>query len=129
MSQNQPTNERSQKFATEPVLIADEPTTALDVTTQAEILRLIASLQREMGMAVLFITHDLGVVSKIADRFVVSKEGVKVEEGYTANLFATPHADYTKELMAASPRLGEGAPASLSDPEPVLQGRCCIDPA
>jgi peptide/nickel transport system ATP-binding protein/glutathione transport system ATP-binding protein len=105
------------------VLIADEPTTALDVTTQAEILRLIGSLQREMGMAVLFITHDLGVVSQIADRVVVLKEGVKVEEGYTADLFATPRADYTKELMAASPRLGEGAPAPLSDPEPVLKVR------
>ena len=105
------------------VLIADEPTTALDVTTQAEILRLIASLQREMGMAVLFITHDLGVVSQIADRVVVLKDGLKVEEGYTADIFATPRADYTKELMAASPRLGEGAPAPLSDPEPVLQVR------
>jgi peptide/nickel transport system ATP-binding protein/glutathione transport system ATP-binding protein len=76
-----------------------------------------------MGMAVLFITHDLGVVSQIADRVVVLKDGVKVEEGYTADLFATPRADYTKELMAASPRLGEGAPVPLSDPEPVLQVR------
>ena len=105
------------------VLIADEPTTALDVTTQAEILTLIASLQREMGMAVLFITHDLGVVSQIADRVVVMKDGVKVEEGHTADLFANPRADYTKELMAASPRLGEGAPKPLTDPEPVLQVR------
>ncbi|ASM72297.1 glutathione import ATP-binding protein GsiA [Pseudosulfitobacter pseudonitzschiae] len=103
------------------VLIADEPTTALDVTTQAEILRLIASLQREMGMAVLFITHDLGVVSEIADRVVVLKDGLKVEEGFTADLFASPRADYTKELMAASPRLGEGAPVPLDNPAPVLQ--------
>ena len=105
------------------VLIADEPTTALDVTTQAEILKLLASLQREMGMAVLFITHDLGVVSQIADRVVVLKDGVKVEEGFTADLFAAPRADYTKELMAATPRLGAGAPAPLTDPEPVLQVR------
>lgn len=105
------------------VLIADEPTTALDVTTQAEILKLIASLQREMGMAVLFITHDLGVVSEIADRVVVLKDGVKVEEGYTADLFASPRADYTKELMAATPRLGEGAPVPMNAPEPVLQVR------
>lgn len=103
------------------VLIADEPTTALDVTTQAEILRLIASLQADMGMAVLFITHDLGVVAEIADRVVVMKDGVKVEEGYTAALFATPRADYTKQLIAASPRLGEGSPAPLKDPKPVLK--------
>jgi len=103
------------------VLIADEPTTALDVTTQAEILRLIAALQRDMGMAVLFITHDLGVVSEIADRVVVMKDGVKVEEGRTTDLFARPRAAYTRELMAASPKLGEGAPAPLSGPEPVLK--------
>ncbi|WP_088622748.1 ABC transporter ATP-binding protein [Oceanicola sp. 22II-s10i] len=103
------------------VLIADEPTTALDVTTQAEILRLIAALQRDMGMAVLFITHDLGVVSEIADRVVVMKDGRKVEEGRTADLFSAPRAPYTRELMAASPRLGEGAPAPLPAPEPVLK--------
>ncbi|WP_158967125.1 ABC transporter ATP-binding protein [Chachezhania sediminis] len=103
------------------VLIADEPTTALDVTTQAEILKLIAALQEDMGMAVLFITHDLGVVAEIADRVVVMKDGQKVEEGWTADLFRRPKAAYTRELMAASPRLGEGAPASLVDPDPVLK--------
>tara|TARA_R110002020_G_scaffold95357_8_gene228767 strand:- start:1303 stop:2961 length:1659 start_codon:yes stop_codon:yes gene_type:complete len=105
------------------VLIADEPTTALDVTTQAEILRLIAELQQDMGMAVLFITHDLGIVAEIADRVMVLKDGVKLEEGFTANLFATPKADYTRQLMAASPRLGEGAPAPLDKAETVLEVR------
>ncbi|AGI70246.1 glutathione import ATP-binding protein GsiA (plasmid) [Octadecabacter antarcticus 307] len=103
------------------LLIADEPTTALDVTTQAGILQLIASLQAKMGMAVLFITHDLGVVSEIADRVVVLKDGLKVEEGYTAEIFSVPRAAYTRELMAASPRLGEGAPLPLKKPETVLQ--------
>ncbi|SEL29695.1 ABC transporter ATP-binding protein [Pacificibacter marinus] len=105
------------------VLIADEPTTALDVTTQAEILKLIASLQKDMGMAVLFITHDLGVVDEIADRVVVLKDGCKVEEGFTSTLFAAPNAPYTKELMAASPRLGEGAPVPLNVTETVLRVR------
>ncbi|MGR3584725.1 MAG: ABC transporter ATP-binding protein [Pseudooceanicola nanhaiensis] len=109
-------------LACEPeVLIADEPTTALDVTTQAEILKLIATLQREMGMAVLFITHDLGVVAEIADRVVVLKDGEKVEEGRTADLFASPRAAYTRELMAASPKLGEGAPAPVESAETVLK--------
>ncbi|MDO6732066.1 ABC transporter ATP-binding protein [Marinovum sp. 2_MG-2023] len=103
------------------VLIADEPTTALDVTTQAEILRLIASLQADMGMAVLFITHDLGIVAEIADRVVVMKDGVKVEEGHTADLFAHPRAPYTRQLLAASPRLGEGSPTPLDGAKPVLQ--------
>ncbi|MFD2857902.1 ATP-binding cassette domain-containing protein [Seohaeicola zhoushanensis] len=103
------------------VLIADEPTTALDVTTQAEILKLIAGLQRELGMAVLFITHDLGVISEIADRVVVMKNGEKIEEGRTSEIFSAPRAAYTAELMAASPRLGEGAPAPLTAPAPVLK--------
>ncbi|MCA0922533.1 ABC transporter ATP-binding protein [Pseudooceanicola nanhaiensis] len=105
------------------VLIADEPTTALDVTTQAEILALIAGLQRDLGMAVLFITHDLGVVSEIADRVVVLKDGNLVEEGRKADLFAAPKSEYARELLAATPRLGDGSPAPLIGAEPVLEVR------
>ena len=108
-------------LACEPdLLIADEPTTALDVTTQAEILKLIAGLQDDLGMAVLFITHDMGVVAEIADRMVVMRHGEKVEEGHTRDVFLSPRADYTQALMAAMPRLGAGAPAPLDQPEPVL---------
>ena len=88
------------------LLIADEPTTALDVTIQAQILRLIRTLQQEIGMAVLFITHDMAVVAEIADRVVVMRAGRKVEEGDVATLFATPQHPYTKALLAAVPRLG-----------------------
>lgn len=105
------------------VLIADEPTTALDVTTQAEILALIAGLQRDLGMAVLFITHDLGVVSEIADRVVVLKDGNLVEEGRKADLFTAPRSDYARELLAATPRLGGGSPAPLRGAETVLELR------
>ncbi|MBD3764381.1 MAG: ABC transporter ATP-binding protein [Rhodobacterales bacterium] len=88
------------------LLIADEPTTALDVTTQAEIQRLIRDLQAETGRSLLFITHDMGVVAEIADRVVVLRQGEKVEEGEAAALFARPLADYSRRLVAASPRLG-----------------------
>jgi glutathione transport system ATP-binding protein len=88
------------------LLIADEPTTALDVTIQAQILRLIRLLQRDLGMAVLFITHDMGVVAEMADRVVVMYQGRKVEEGACATLFARPQHPYTRALLAAVPRLG-----------------------
>ena len=88
------------------LLIADEPTTALDVTIQAQILRLIRVLQREMGMAVMFITHDMGVVAEVADRVVVMYQGRKVEEGRTDEIFAAPQHAYTKALLSAVPRLG-----------------------
>ncbi|MTJ82500.1 MAG: dipeptide ABC transporter ATP-binding protein [Telmatospirillum sp.] len=88
------------------LLIADEPTTALDVTIQAEILRLIRLLQRDMGMAVLFITHDMGVVAEMADRVVVMRQGRKVEDGETRALFDRPAHPYTRALLAAVPRLG-----------------------
>ena len=88
------------------LLIADEPTTALDVTIQAQILRLIRVLQREMGMAVMFITHDMGVVAEVADRVVVMYQGRKVEEGRTDEIFAAPQHPYTKALLSAVPRLG-----------------------
>ena len=92
------------------LLIADEPTTALDVTTQAEILNLIRDLQDEIGMAVLFITHDMGVVTEIAERMVVLREGRKVEEGPVDELFRAPKHAYSQQLMAATPKLGSGSP-------------------
>nr|WP_051516738.1 dipeptide ABC transporter ATP-binding protein [Herbaspirillum sp. RV1423] len=88
------------------LLIADEPTTALDVTIQAQILQLIRSLQEEMHMAVVFITHDMGVVAEIADRVVVMCRGEKVEENDVHSIFAAPAHPYTQSLLAAVPRLG-----------------------
>jgi peptide/nickel transport system ATP-binding protein len=88
------------------LLIADEPTTALDVTIQAEILHLLRELQREENMGVLFITHDMGVVAEIADRTVVMFRGDMVETGPTNEIFAAPKAVYTKSLLASIPRLG-----------------------
>jgi ABC-type glutathione transport system ATPase component len=89
------------------LLIADEPTTALDVTIQAEILGLIKRLKRETGMAVLFITHDMAVVAQLADRVVVMRHGEKVEEGPVERIFAEPQAEYTRALLASVPKLGE----------------------
>ncbi|MBB3211724.1 glutathione transport system ATP-binding protein [Herbaspirillum sp. Sphag1AN] len=88
------------------LLIADEPTTALDVTIQAQILQLIRSLQEEMHMGVMFITHDMGVVAEIADRVVVMCRGEKVEENQVGPIFAAPTHAYTQSLLAAVPRLG-----------------------
>jgi glutathione transport system ATP-binding protein len=88
------------------LLIADEPTTALDVTIQAQILALIGLLQDEMHMAVMFITHDMGVVAEVADRVVVMYRGEKVEQGPTERIFAAPSQRYTKALLSAVPRLG-----------------------
>ena len=88
------------------LLIADEPTTALDVTIQAQILELIKRLQRERGMAVLFITHDLGVVAELADRVVLMRHGQVVEQGPVAEVYANPKHPYTKGLLACRPRLG-----------------------
>jgi glutathione transport system ATP-binding protein len=94
-------------MACKPVLlIADEPTTALDVTIQAQILALIQQLQRELAMAVIFITHDMGVVAEIADRVLVMHRGRKVEEGECCAVFAQPREAYTRALLAAVPRLG-----------------------
>ncbi|WP_417766628.1 ABC transporter ATP-binding protein [Stappia sp.] len=88
------------------LLIADEPTTALDVTIQAQILELVRELQKEIGMAVMFITHDMGVVAEISDRVVVMLRGDKVEEAPVADLFAAPKHAYTKMLLGAVPKLG-----------------------
>jgi len=88
------------------LLIADEPSTALDVTIQAQILSLIKELQEELGMAVLFITHDMGVVSEMADRVLIMNGGKKVEEGNIFELFKNPKDEYTKMLLKAVPRYG-----------------------
>jgi peptide/nickel transport system ATP-binding protein len=88
------------------LLIADEPTTALDVTIQAQILELIRDLQDEEGMAVLFITHDMGVVAEIADRTIVMLRGEIVESGDTTDIFARPEHVYTRSLLSAVPKLG-----------------------
>ncbi len=125
------------------LLICDEPTTALDVTIQAEILALIDRLKRENGMAVMFITHDMAVVAQMADRVVVMFRGNKVEEGPVTEIFENPQQDYTKALLAAVPRLGEMTgrdapepmrlmrageaavpePAAARKPEPLLEVR------
>ena len=97
------------------LLIADEPTTALDVTIQAQILRLMSDLQREMGTSVIMITHDLGVVAETCDRVMVMYAGRKVEEAPVEALFDTPMHPYTRGLMTAKPRLGGPALAKLTE--------------
>lgn len=99
------------------LLIADEPTTALDVTVQAQILKLLKDLQDEMGMALLLITHDLGVVRHVADRVCVMTEGRIVERGKTAEIFDNPSHAYTKRLLAAEPK---GEPLRPNDSAPVV---------
>ncbi|WP_172371423.1 ABC transporter ATP-binding protein [Mesorhizobium sp. NZP2234] len=96
-------------LALEPdVLIADEPTTALDVTVQGEVLELLRDLQRQHGTSVVLITHDMGVVAEMADRVIIMRHGRMIEEGRTSDIFARPRADYTRELLAAVPRIGSG---------------------
>jgi microcin C transport system ATP-binding protein len=97
------------------LLIADEPTTALDVTVQARILELLAKLKTEYGMSMLFITHDLGIVRKFADRVCVMTKGKIVETGPTSEIFSNPQHAYTKHLLAAEPK-GEPPPSDASQP-------------
>ena len=85
------------------VLVLDEPTTALDVVTQAAVLDLVADLGRQLGMAVLLVSHDLGVVSAMADEIAVMRDGEVVEHAATAALFAAPQHEYTRALLAAVP--------------------------
>ena len=107
------------------LLIADEPTTALDVTVQAQVLRLLRELQGELGTGLLFITHDMGVVAELADRVVVMRAGERVEEGAVGVIFATPKHPYTRSLLAAVPLLGslgnEALPVPFPEP-PVPSG-------
>jgi len=105
-------------LANEPdLLIADEPTTALDVTIQAQILKLLKDLQREFNMAMLLITHDLGIVRKMADRVNVMTEGEIVEVGPTKRIFSAPKHPYTKHLLAAEPK---GAPPKSNSRAPLV---------
>ena len=90
------------------IIIADEPTTALDVTVQARILELLQNLRRERGLALLLITHDFGVVAQVCDRVAVMKDGQIVEQGDTASILRDPQHDYTRRLIACVPELGEG---------------------
>ena len=99
------------------ILIADEPTTALDVTIQAEILTLLNRLKKETGTSILFITHDMAVVAQIADRVVVMYHGEKVEEGNVNEVFNNPKKDYTKKLISSVPKLG--AMKGKKYPEPL----------
>jgi len=108
------------------LLIADEPTTALDVTVQAEILDLMAELKRETGTAMVLVTHDMGVIARLADRVCVMKDGAYVEEGDVEALFAAPRTDYTRALLDAIPRLdradrgGRPMPAPVPPQSPVV---------
>ncbi|MBK4215653.1 ABC transporter ATP-binding protein [Paracoccus caeni] len=103
------------------LLIADEPTTALDVTIQAQILELLAELKAETGLSMLFISHDLGIVRRIADRVCVMKDGEIVEQGPVEQIFSDPQHDYTRKLLAAEPKgLADPVPA---DAEVLVQTR------
>jgi len=105
-------------LANEPDLfIADEPTTALDVTVQAQILKLLRELQRETGMAMLFITHDLGIVRRMAKRVCVMTQGRIVEQGATETIFKSPQHPYTRHLLAAEPK---GAPPTSDLKAPII---------
>jgi oligopeptide/dipeptide ABC transporter ATP-binding protein len=113
------------------LLIADEPTTALDVTVQKEILQLLQKLRRELRLGLLFITHDLGVVAQIADRVAVMYAGRIVEEGSAAQVLATPRHPYTQGLLAASPRLERGKLTPIPGSVPQLTALppgCAFEP-
>jgi peptide/nickel transport system ATP-binding protein len=109
----------AQSISCDPVLlIADEPTTALDVTVQAEILELLRSLRKRLDSAIILITHDMGVVADLADHIMVMKDGLAVETGNVVDVFTKPKADYTKSLLAAVPHLGTAA-VQVNEQEPV----------
>ncbi|MFK5979570.1 MAG: ABC transporter ATP-binding protein [Rhizobiaceae bacterium] len=107
------------------VLIADEPTTALDVTVQREVLDLLRDLQRDLGTAMILITHDMGVVAEMADRVIVMQSGKMVEEGDVKDLFHAPKKTYTKALLASVPRMGDGSGAQKksNDGAPIAEIR------
>jgi oligopeptide/dipeptide ABC transporter ATP-binding protein len=113
------------------LLIADEPTTALDVTVQKEILQLLQKLRRELRLGLLFITHDLGVVAQVADRVAVMYAGRIVEEGSAGQVLATPKHPYTQGLLAASPRLERGKLTPIPGSVPQLTALppgCAFEP-
>ena len=101
------------------LLIADEPTTALDVTTQAQIIELVADLQRDFGTAVVWISHDLGVIGQVADDVTVLRSGEAVEQAPITDVFDRPRHEYTRELLAARPLIGRSGPPPVTD-APVL---------
>lgn len=106
------------------LLIADEPTTALDVTVQREVLDLLRDLSRELGTALILITHDMGVVAEMADRVLVMQHGRQVEEATVIDLFDTPQQSYTRQLLAAVPRMGKGRPGSpRTQMQPLVSAR------
>jgi len=112
------------------LLVADEPTTALDVTIQAQILNLIERLQHELGMAVMMITHDLGVIAETADEVAVMYLGRIVEQSHVENVFSNPKHPYTRGLLASIPRVGKGNQEKLSSipgsvPDPFTQPPGC----
>lgn len=102
------------------VLIADEPTTALDVTVQREVLELLRDLQKAQGTAILLITHDMGVVAEMADRVVIMRKGQIEETGPVDQIFADPQEPYTRELLAAVPRMGQGGTPKLRKDAPII---------
>lgn len=102
------------------LLVADEPTTALDVTTQAQIIDLVQDLQRDRGTAVVWISHDLGVIGQVADDVLVLRTGEPVEHRPVLDLIDDPRHEYTRELLAARPRLGRSAPEPASDTSQVV---------
>ncbi|MGA4693051.1 ABC transporter ATP-binding protein [Rhodococcus sp. AB351] len=112
----------AQALASEPsVLIADEPTTALDVTVQAEILQLMRDLRERVDAAIVLITHDMGVVADMADRIIVMRNGAIVEQGTSERIFGTPEHAYTRELLASVPHLGSRAGETGADDTPDVQ--------
>ncbi len=102
------------------LLIADEPTTALDVTTQAQIIELVRALQHDFGTAVVWISHDLGVIGQVAQDVTVLRAGAAVEQAPIMNLFDRPHDEYTRELLAARPVIDGPGPPAVVDAEPLL---------
>ncbi len=109
-------------FAAEPkLIIADEPTTALDVTVQKEILRLIAAMQARHGTALLFVTHDLGVVSKVCQSLLVLYGGLVVETAAVRDFFAAPQHPYARALLAATPKYTDPAASLIPVPDAVIQ--------
>ena len=110
-------------LANEPdLLIADEPTTALDVTIQAQLLALLMDLKKRLGMAILFITHDMGIVRKLADRLCVMQQGRIVEAGATADVLERPQHPYTRHLLAATPGGAPAAPDAAAEPLVACDG-------